>query len=430
LAHTVNFTGEQYGVPFAFSQDGKTFACALQPGGIRLYDPATWKPANEIKLSAHMDDYVRAIAFLPGGTTLILHHGRDQVERRDIGAEKPTWTIKEDMLALAVAPDGKRVAVSNAKGVSIRSAADGSEERLIPVTPDAESRVAYQVRADALAFSPDGSLLAMTRWDEGDVFVWDVATGSEYRRLVGHPVPDHTRIGETTVTFSADGRWLATGHADRTTRVWEVATGKEALRLIGHDATVSGASFSRDGRTLLTTGGVEVLLWDLRSGSTATTNLDTLWADLASDDAGKAYKAAATLSARDNVPEFLRGKLPPVAAVDPERVAKLVAELDSGRFAVREAAKKALADLGGAAQKALEAGLKKGPSAEGRARIEELLTRLVKPLAGTEAREARAVQALQWSGTAAARAVLKEWAAGAAGARLTEEAKRGVGVME
>jgi hypothetical protein len=74
--------------------------------------------------------------------------------------------------------------------------------------------------------------------------------------------------------------------------------------------------------------------------------------------------------------------------------------------------------------------LKKGPSAEGRARIEELLTRLVKPLAGAEARDARAVQALQWSGSAAARAVLKEWAAGAAGARLTEEAKRGLGVME
>src|SRR5262249_43003142 len=153
----------------------------------------------------------------------------------------------------------------------------------------------------------------------------------------------------------------------------------------GHDATVAGASFSRDGRTLLTTGGVEVLLWDLRSGSATTTSLDTLWADLASDDAAKAYKAAAALSTRDNASEFLRGKLPPVAAVDPKRVAKLVADLDSGRFAVREAAKKALAELSGAARPALEVGLKKGPSAEGRARIDELLGRLVKPLAGSEA---------------------------------------------
>jgi hypothetical protein len=128
--------------------------------------------------------------------------------------------------------------------------------------------------------------------------------------------------------------------------------------------------------------------------------------------------------------EFLKGKVAPVPAVDADRLAKLVADLDSGRFATREAATKVLADLGPAARPALEAGLAKKPSTEGQTRIEDLLARLQKPLTGEEARPGRAVQALQWAGGDAARSVLKTWAGGAAGARLTDEARRALAGSE
>jgi hypothetical protein len=261
--------------------------------------------------------------------------------------------------------------------------------------------------------------------------VWETATGREVRRLVGHATPDNTRIMETAVAFSADSRWLATGHADRTVRIWELATAKEALRLTGHDATVSGVSFAREGRTLLTSAGVEVLEWDLRAGAGGPADLDSLWFDLASDDAAKAYKAASLLSVRgDRAAEFLKAKLTPVPAVDADRMAQLVNDLDSGRFATREAATKALAELGDLARPPLEAGRGKKLSAEGQTRIDDLLTRLQKPLTGEAARPGRAVQALQWAGGDAARTVLRAWAAGAAGVRLTEEAKRALQVLE
>jgi hypothetical protein len=127
---------------------------------------------------------------------------------------------------------------------------------------------------------------------------------------------------------------------------------------------------------------------------------------------------------------LLKAKLPPLASADAERMAELVADLDSGRFAAREAATKSLAALGPAARPALEAGLSKKPSAEGRARIEDLLARLEKPLAGEEARPGRAVQVLQWAGGDTARSVLKAWASGAASGRLTEEAKRALAVID
>ena len=90
-----------------------------------------------------------------------------------------------------------------------------------------------------------------------------------------------------------------------------------------------------------------------------------------------------------------------------------MADLDGDEFKTREAAARALAELGPAAAPALEAGLTKNPSAEGRGRIEGMLARWRRPSAGAEARPGRAVQALQWAGGEQARAVLKAWAAGA-----------------
>jgi RNA polymerase sigma factor (sigma-70 family) len=429
LTRTVALEGDLSGPPFAFGPDGKRFACSLRDGRVALFDPATWKSVGEIKVAGGDFPFVRHLRFLADGSGLLVGHGSDHLERWDFGAHQPRWSLAEQMLAFAVSPDGNHFAVSVAKGVSIRSAADGSEVRLIPAVAEPDL-VVYPVRVDALAFSPDGSLVAGTRWDVGDVFVWDVATGREVHKLVGHPTPHETRIGETSVAFSADGRWLATGHADRTARIWELATGKEAQRLT-HDATVTGVSFVRDGRTLLTSAGLEVLLWDLASGADPKADLEALWTDLGSDDAAKAHRAAASLAARgDKAAEFLKAKLPPVPAPDAAAVAKWVSDLDSNRFAAREAATRALAELGPPARPALEAGLKSGPSAEGGTRIQELLTKLRQPLTEAEARPSRAVQALQWAGGDASRAVLKAWAAGAPGARLTDEARRALAVLD
>src|SRR5262249_52273401 len=149
-------TGELSGPPFAFRRDGKLFASALRNGRVALFDPSTWKPTGEIKLSDEENDFIGSLAFLPDGSGLIVSHGHETIERWDLDATGPKWTIRGRTLAVAVAADGKHLAISIEKGISIRSMADGSEVRLIPVTPDPKSNVAFQIRADALAFSPDG----------------------------------------------------------------------------------------------------------------------------------------------------------------------------------------------------------------------------------------------------------------------------------
>jgi hypothetical protein len=74
------------------------------------------------------------------------------------------------------------------------------------------------------------------------------------------------------VSFSPDGRRLASAGHDRTVRVWDAATGQELLTLKGHTGEVLGVSFSADGRRLASAGYDQtVRVWE------ATPVADAVW---------------------------------------------------------------------------------------------------------------------------------------------------------
>src|SRR6267143_345783 len=56
----------------------------------------------------------------------------------------------------------------------------------------------------------------------------------------------------TAASFSHDGRWVVTASKDRSARVWEVATGRVIAVFDGHTAAVNSAAFSPDGRLVVT----------------------------------------------------------------------------------------------------------------------------------------------------------------------------------
>src|SRR5262249_19136552 len=143
----------------------------------------------------------------------------------------------------------------------------------------------------------------------------------------------------------------ASGGRDRTVRLWELATGKERHRCEGHLGPISKLAFSADGRILASASGdTSVLVWSVRgsprqrvAADLSPDRLNSLWNDLASDDASKAYQAMATLSA---VPKqtatWLQQHLPASTAAAPPQMARLIADLDAERFAVREKAEQEL----------------------------------------------------------------------------------------
>ena len=122
---------------------------------------------------------------------------------------------------------------------------------------------------------------------------------------------------------------------------------------------------------------------------------------------------------------WLGERLQPIALADAKRTAKLIAELDSNRFAVRDRAARDLEKLGEAAVPALREAVAGNPSVEMRQRIEALVRR-ADSLSADRLRSLRSVEALEYSGTSDARAILEKLAGGLAEARLTREAKASV----
>jgi WD40 repeat protein len=155
--------------------------------------------------------------------------------------------------ASSLSPDGTRLAAlgpgNTAKVYDL--AKDGGEL----LTLEGHTALVMTV-----SFSPDGKWLATTSQDKS-VKLWDAETGQELHTFTGH-----THF-TGRVVFNPDGTRLATGSFDRTVKVWDLETRKELFTLAGHGATVWAIGFSHDGKLIATGDNNRVLhLWNALTG--------------------------------------------------------------------------------------------------------------------------------------------------------------------
>jgi hypothetical protein len=436
----------------ALSPDGRTVAVADEDGRLDLWDIS----GKRLRTLAKAGPRGATPTWAPGGRRLFSGHDRGvavwDLDKPDAPRVLPSRLESTAAPEIVVSPDGKSVVAGWPSPMIVCWDADTGAERWrshsgggLAMTPDgghvvrgwfgqrfdflntaagqSVSRVGPELFAckpacsDRLALSPDGRYLAC--WAEkGVVILRDARTGEERRRL-----PTGQEFG-IALAFSPDGHWLATGGERFALLVWEADTGDLVCRRTGHTRPLMSVQFAPDGRRVLTgSGDGTAILWDLAPGPSEVPVRDVL------EVVGGPCSAAAVWSlARDsNGPGRLRAKVPPVPRLDPVDVDRLIADLDADRHAVRERASRALADHGRAALPALQAALGRVRSAEAAARLEKLIRAVPRDLTPQEVRHRRAVKAMALAGTPAARELLSEWAAGAPGAVLTDEARAALG---
>jgi WD40 repeat protein/serine/threonine protein kinase len=281
-----------YIYPVAYSPDSQWIATGSWDHTVRLWDARTGEPCATLR----QPDTVRALAFSPDGSWLVCGcDGQDHLQIWDVATGQrrpPIQAPGQEILAVAVSPDGGRVAAVERHGrVGITDVATGKEVASFHTAGGwAEKR--------ALAYSPDGRWLAGTGEDSRDIGIWDAQTYKLSTRLVGHkaavssvafnrdgrrlvsagqhgevllwdlatgvsrPLSGHT--GEVfAAVFHPDGTRVASAGRDRAILLWDVATGEEVARLQGHTNYVFSLAFSPDGATLASASGDRtVRLWD------------------------------------------------------------------------------------------------------------------------------------------------------------------------
>jgi WD40 repeat protein len=386
-------------------------------GGKPLALPLEYAPNRPLSLSPD-GRYVSASAF--GGETRVWDSRTGEVLFRQKRAND------ERVMAVRPAPDGRSL------GRSVVATWPGNDTN----GPSYTQVVVYDhvagtswkmnpmpwVLYDGVRFSRDGTrIFGRGRYDnvsaKDTVSVWDVRSG---RRLVAWT----GAYGWDSHDLSADNRSLLVGDGDGRLTLVEVATGAERAHF-DHRSTILSTAFLPDGsRAVASSPEAPVYVWDLvgKPGGWDAAKVDAVWADLASLDAKVAYAAVRRLRANpgEAVP-FLKARVQPPAVPADAKVAQWLKDLDAPRFAAREQAQKELAAAVDLIRPTVEAA-KKGATFEAGRRIDEIL-KAADGWTPDQLRQLRACEVLEGVRTPDAIRVLKAWAAGPPGARLTVEAK-------
>jgi WD40 repeat protein len=98
----------------------------------------------------------------------------------------------------------------------------------------------------------------VTAFSNGTVAIWDSRRGI---RLLAWKA-DENRVN--SASFSRNGKWILTAGRDQTARIWDASSGHQVAVFSGHDGPVMGAEFSPDAKFVATASQDKtVRLWDV-----------------------------------------------------------------------------------------------------------------------------------------------------------------------
>ena len=255
-----------------FSPDGRRVITAARDGTARIWDADSGAQRAVLE---PVGDYPTAV-FDPSGERVLTAGENSHASLWDARTGTKLLSVNSTGDGLAgFSPDGRSFATSQARKVFVWNAEDGA---LIH-----EWNVGTY--ASTLTFSPDGSRLLVGSW--GTISygnfpaLWDVGNGTEIARLAGHKSDTQLQ----GVTFSHDGRRIATVSLDGSARIWDGKSGT-LLDVLGQETPnlklsdigpddrdhEMNSAFSPDDRLLATASmNGPIRIWDVGRASLFTT---------------------------------------------------------------------------------------------------------------------------------------------------------------
>ncbi len=277
---TVRFRHDWTIFTSAISLDGRLLAGASGKS-VQIWDAQTGRTLHRLSMPGLRCD-VLALAFAPDGKKLASYEEaavepqiKGRIERRgklritDVAtgrtlrqfdrAKYNGRTRSIGIKYLAFLADGKQLLLRDEREVVVRliDAESGKEIRAFHCQEE---------QLHSFTHSPDGQLLAVGG-HMGMVQLWEIATGKQ--RFVMKKHPDSC----IALAFSPDGKLLASGDKKGIAHLWDVSTGNIVHTLdakidqgSGGPLGIGSLSFAPDGKSLLSSHRDWAVFWDTTTG--------------------------------------------------------------------------------------------------------------------------------------------------------------------
>ncbi len=242
--------GDTQSVLFAsFSSDGMRILSASADNTLRIWNTQTTQPFHT--LIGH-NSTVWGVSCSPNSKLVASSSYDKTVKIWDVQTGDCMQTLKGHSFVVGCAsfsPDGKRI-VSASYDKTVRFWDVQTGESLGSLERPNWIRFVF--------FSPDGERVVFS--DDDTVRIWNPKTGI-FRKFEGHSGV------VTSASFSPDGKFLVSSSGDKTLRIWNVQTGKTVHTLRGHTDWVTSAAFSPDGNRIVSSSSDKTIrIWNARTG--------------------------------------------------------------------------------------------------------------------------------------------------------------------
>lgn len=250
----------------AFSEDGELLASASEDRTAKLWNV---RSGREVTTLGGDGTKVIRLAFSPDGKRLASQEEDEVVRLWSTETFRETLRLTDhpaSVTSLAFGRGGETLACGYWNGdIKLWNAADGGVRKHIKAAR-------FSSPVAALAFNPDGRMLASGEWVIGKVKLWDAGAGRLLHEFGGPPAggqaagPTHDDF-VMSVAFSNDGKRLVSGGRDAAVKVWSTESKQQLAVFRGHAATVKEAKLLPGGVSVLSGGADgEFIIWRAADG--------------------------------------------------------------------------------------------------------------------------------------------------------------------